>query len=168
MNLRHKISSVLTTAVLCLSALPLCSCGKPANDYAAYNDFDSDGWIYGQTIWFRPEHPDTLCPGRLAVALRHEGNFPYRNVWVETTVEDAAHPAADRPGHGTLRTDTLCIQLTDRYGAWTGSGISTSYQVIDTVSRPFLHRSGTLVGVRQIMRTDTLRGISQLGIFFIP
>lgn len=160
--LRRAIDSLIHTAtqIFCVAVAAsfLYSCSLSSNEYAAYCDFGSDGWRYNRTIHFRPEHPDSICRGRLAVALRHDGDFPYKSVWVETTVSDA----------GTSRTDTLEIPLADRFGAWQGHGIGSSYQVIDTVPRSFTHVSGHLIGVRQIMRADTLHGITQLGIFFIP
>ena len=51
---------------------------------------------------------------------------------------------------------------------FTRIGIGTSFQNTDTIGRSILHASHTPVTVRHIMRTDTLRGISQLGIFFLP
>ena len=88
---------------------------------------------------------------------RHDNDFPYSTLWLETTVEEG-----DR-----RLTDTLEIHLADRFGSWRGRGIGASFQMTDTVGRSFVHRSGTKVMVRHIMRTDTLRGLSQVGIFFI-
>ena len=116
-----------------------------------------EGWKYGDSLAFTPVHPDSLCRGRIVVGVRHDNDFPYSTLWLETTVEEG-----DR-----RLTDTLEIHLADRFGSWRGRGIGASFQMTDTVGRSFVHRSGTKVMVRHIMRTDTLRGLSQVGIFFI-
>ena len=63
--------------------------------------------------------------------------------------------------------DTVDIPLSDRYGRWLGKGIGSSFQTTDTVAT-LLHASGSEVRIRHMMRCDTLRGINQLGIFFVP
>lgn len=138
--------------------LPLLGCDGHSNDYAEYTDLPEEGWRYGDTLRFRPVHRDSICRGRLAVAVRHDNHYPYGSLWLETTVVDNGRP----------RKDTLELQLADRFGSWRGRGIGVSFQFADTVDRPFLHASGTPVKVRHIMRSDTLAGISQLIIFFLP
>lgn len=136
----------------------LSSCSVPANSYADYAELPSEGWKYGDTVWFVPTHPDSLCRGRLAVGIRHDNKFPYTSLWLETTIEEVSGK----------RTDTLEINLADSFGRWTGRGIGTSFQAIDTIADSFLHYSGSRIGVRQIMKADTLCGVAQVGIFFLP
>ncbi len=133
-------------------------CSAPGNDYAEYHNIPAKGWKYGDTLTYTPVHPDSICRGRLVVGVRHSGTFQYTSLWVETTVIDNGRP----------RTDTLEIPLADSFGSWTGQGIGASFQRADTVRHSFTHRSGTPVKLRHIMHTDTLTGISQAGIFFIP
>ena len=66
-----------------------------------------------------------------------------------------------------IKHDTVNIPLSDRYGRWLGKGIGASFQTTDTVAT-LLHASGSEVRIRHMMRCDTLRGINQLGIFFVP
>lgn len=143
-------------SVMLLSAMTACS--PPGNDYAGYADLPEEGWQYGDTLWFEAVHPDSVCRGRLVVGVRHDNGFPFTSLWLETTVEDGGRP----------RTDTLEIRLADSFGSWTGRGIRASFQASDTVARSFSHRSGSRIGVRHIMRADTLRGVTQAGIFFVP
>lgn len=147
-------------AGLTVMSLPvaLSGCSAPGNDYAEYTDLDAKGWKYGDTLWFTPVHPDSICRGRLVVGIRHENSFPYTSLWLETTVDD----------NGRRKTDTLEITLADSFGSWKGRGIGASFQVADTVAGSFLHRSGSRIGIRHIMRADTLRGVPQVGIFFVP
>lgn len=136
----------------------LAGCSAPGNDYAEYANIPSKGWKYGDTLRFTPVHPDSLCRGRLAVGIRHENSFPYTSLWLETTVDD----------NGRKKVDTVEISLADSFGTWTGRGIGASFQKADTVAGSFLHASGSIIKVRHIMRADTLRGVTQVGIFFIP
>ena len=144
-------------AVVAAVLLSIAGCSSPGNSYAEYRNLPREGWKYGDSLAFTPVHPDSLCRGRIVVGVRHDNDFPYSTLWLETTVEEG-----DR-----RLTDTLEIHLADRFGSWRGRGIGASFQMTDTVGRSFVHRSGTKVMVRHIMRTDTLRGLSQVGIFFI-
>lgn len=145
----------LVAAVL---SVPFTACSPPGNDYAEYVNIPDEGWKYGDTLWFTPVHPDSLCRGRLVVGVRHERSFPYTTLWLETTVEDG----------GSRRTDTIGISLADSFGSWTGRGIGASFQDSDTLPGTFLHASGSRIAVRHIMRADTLSGVTQTGIFFVP
>ena len=59
------------------------------------------------------------------------------------------------------------MQVVDRFGTWTGSGIGSSFQLADTLPVG-VHPSGNMVVVRHIMRTDTLPGVNKVGLFFVP
>lgn len=133
-------------------------CASPGNDYAEYVNLPEEGWKYGDTLKFTPVHPDSVCAGKLVVGIRHGNDFPYTSLWLETTVGDGGHE----------KTDTLAIPLADSFGRWSGRGIGASFQTTDTVGGTFLHVSGSEVKVRHIMRADTLRGVEQVGIFFVP
>jgi gliding motility-associated lipoprotein GldH len=159
--IKAKIAS-LPMMVVGFSAVLLmaltASCSAPSNDYAEYQNLPEEGWKYGDTLRFRPVHPDSICRGQLVVGIRHDNSFPFRSLWLETTLEDG----------GKRRIDTLEIPLADRFGSWTGRGIGASFQATDTLPGSFLHRSGTKIRIRHIMRDDTLVGVSQVGIFFVP
>lgn len=146
--------SVVGLALMSVAA----GCSAPGNDYAEYANLPEDGWKYGDTLTFTPVHPDSLCRGRLVVGVRHIRDFPYTSLWLETIAYDNGRP----------KTDTLEIPLADGFGSWRGQGIGASYQMADTVEGGFLHVSGSPVRVRHIMRADTLRGVTQVGIFFVP
>lgn len=145
--------------VFLLLALTVClaGCSGPGNGYAEYRNLPSEGWRYGDTLVFTPVHPDSLCRGRIVIGVRHGNDYPYSALWLETVTEEG----------GRRLTDTLEIRLADRFGSWQGRGIGASFQMADTVGRSFVHRSGSKVRVRHIMRTDTLNGLSQVGVFFI-
>ncbi len=152
----YRILSRIAAAIAPALMLPaLAACVDSRNAYSEYHQLDSAGWRYDDAAIFTPEHADSLCEGPVVVALRHDSTYPYTDVWLEVSSE------------ATGRCDTLDIPVVDEYGNWLGSGIGASFQLSDTVGK-LLHPSGTPITVRHIMRTDTLRGINQVGLFFEP
>lgn len=147
---------IVIFSVCCLAFLM--ACGGPGNEYSEYHNLPDDSWRYGDTLRFTPVHPDSLVEGRIAVGVRHRGDFRYSTLWLEVTAVNS---------RGEKLVDTLAVKLADEFGSWSGQGLGASFQMADTVNRSFIHRSGTPVKVRQIMRADTLEGVSQIGIFFI-
>ena len=84
------------------------------NDYSAYERIADSGWLYGDTLTFVPVHDDSICRGRLAVAVSHDIRYPYTSLWLEV-----AHTSGRT---GALMRDTLAIPVVDRYGTWIGHG----------------------------------------------
>ena len=54
MSLRETIKLTVAMAV----AAAVAACSAPGNDYAAYADIPSGGWVYDQPLTFYPVHPD--------------------------------------------------------------------------------------------------------------
>ena len=139
-------------------ALTLGGCSRPSDHTSQYRNISDQGWLYGDTLTFAPEHYNSLCKGDFVVAVRHDSDYPFTQLWLELTTTDETH---------RVRRDTLRYDLVDRHSNWIGHGIGTSFQLTDTVTG-FRHPTGVPVTVRHIMRTDTLTGISQVGVFFVP
>lgn len=134
-----------------------CTDGRQ-NLYSEYHRISPDGWRFGEEVFFTPVHTDSLCPGRFVIALRHDNTYPYTALTLEVIHTEE--------GGGEKR-DTVEVTLADPFGQWEGSGIGTSFQVTDTLG-PTVHPSGTMVRIRHLMRADTLHGINQAGLFFVP
>lgn len=143
-------------AIMAGLILPACIDGK-RNLYSEYHRILPEGWRFGEEVFFTPVHSDSLCSGRFVVALRHDNSYPFTEIRLEVIHED----------RGREVRDTVDIELAGSYGQWRGSGIGTSFQVSDTLGRT-VHASGTKVMIRHLMRTDTLRGVNQAGLFFVP
>lgn len=136
----------------------LLSCnGYRCNDYSEYFRIADEGWRYADSLRFVPVHADSLCEGRFVVGITHTDAYPYTELCMEVSLFDG-----ERHRH-----DTIAISVVDSYGSWTGSGIGASFQLTDTLA-PLTHISGSPVTVRHIMRVDTLSGISNVGLFFVP
>lgn len=91
------------------------------------------------------------------MGIRHNGSYPYRNLWLEITTPVGSDSI-------TMR-DTVAIELADRYGLWRGTGLGALRQLRVPVRQNVRVDSGSHILVRHIMRADTLRDIEQVGIF---
>lgn len=142
----------LFTAI-CVSVIAIAAagCSEPARvPQSGFSHIPDCGWLYGDTVVIRlGTQTDAPAP---ALALRHTDEYPYRNLWLEISQElDSAT---------TLR-DTVNIELCNAYGRWYGNGFGGSYQIAFPLPR---NVSVHEVCIRHIMRVDTLRGITDVGI----
>lgn len=126
-------------------------------DFSRFADMDSDsGWAYVDTIGFEVSRRDSLSCGDLNVAVRHNNEYPYANLWLEVSYIDG------RKRH----CDTVNLRLADVYGRWLGKGFGATHQAQIVVAGEIRPTVGSKICVRHIMRTDTLRGIDAVGVIF--
>lgn len=146
---------IITLLTLCLGA-----CTPGHNTYSEFRNLSQNGWAYNDTICFTPSITDSVAYGDLSIALRHNNNYHYSNLWIEINYSTN--------NSSTIKCDTINILLADIYGKWHGSGLGTSYQIEKKISENFKIRKGDSLIIRHIMRVDTLNDIEQIGLFFIP
>ncbi len=141
-----------------LFSICLGACSPRQNDYSKFCNLSPSGWIYDDTLLFVTDIADSVASGTLTVAVRHNNNYPYSNLWLELT---------RRSGVDKTTRDTLNLQLADIYGRWYGNGFGASYQFSDTVNNITRLFRGDTISVRHIMRLDTLPDVEQLGVTFV-
>lgn len=141
------LTIILTT--LCLGA-----CAPKHNDYSRFENIDTRGWAYGDTITIRPQGLDSVAPRQLSLAIRHNNRYEFRNLWLEVTYGDRRH----------MLRDTFNLDLADIYGRWHGKGLGPSYQYELTIAPRTNISDSSIVYIRHVMRVDTLKGIEQVGI----
>lgn len=157
--MRIRLKDIVITLVVVVAGWAAVGCsGDVVNSYSDYSSLPSYGWTYTDVRQFNVTHRDSVCSGTLVVGLRHNGDYPYTDIQLGVEYSDGDN----------LRHDTLTVALSDSFGKWIGNGVGYSFQVTDTVGRIRHHISGRPVRVRHLMRCDTLPGISQIGVFFIP
>ena len=141
----------IPAALTLLMALALAACESVIPERnSSFAHIPTDGWAYGDTVSLQMPP----AGGRAtSLALRHTDSYPYRNLWIEISQRHAN-------GKNALR-DTINIEMCDAYGQWHGSGFGDSYQI--SVRLPEIPDT-TELRIRHIMRTDTLREITQIGI----
>jgi len=126
------------------------------NVYTDFCSFKSSKWDADNVCRFSVEINDTLTPHYFSVLVRHNDNYPYRNLWLFI---DITTPS------GAVRCDTLKCELADNMGKWFGKGISI-YRFQKTYENPIrFPQSGTYTfSIRQGMRDNVLKNISAVGI----
>lgn len=131
-------------------------CKPRLNDFSRYENIDTDGWQYGDTLFFDIEVQDSVVQGNLNLNIRHTNDYPYQNLWIEIIKSDSM----------SIVVDTLNIPMSDMYGHWYGRGIGTDFQLTRSLGDSIELTTGTRLKVRHIMRTDRLTGLEQIGIEF--
>jgi len=142
-------------ACLAGMALVMPACGDGVV-YNTYRHTQAEGWDKTDTLFFDVLPLREAGVYRQTVGLRINESFPFNSVTlvVDCTVE---------PKHKTY-SDTLRCRLTDNKGNMLGRGVSY-YQYDFTASDLRLDEGDSLhIGVRHIMRRETLRGIADVGL----
>jgi len=130
------------------------SCSAKTDEFSEFKTIPGNKWVYGNTLAFTPEHVDSVVTGPLFLTLRHDDSYPYANICLELK--------------GKMICDTLNITLADVYGNWLGKGYGANREITIAVSDRYTHSSGDTLFVRHILRTDTLSGISLVGLQLNP
>ncbi|MFG6381890.1 MAG: gliding motility lipoprotein GldH [Muribaculum sp.] len=152
------MNKLLGVYMILLFSIGLGACSSRQNDYSEFCNLPPAGWVYDDTLRFITDIADSVASGTLTVAVRHNNNYPYSNLWLELT---------RRSGVDKISRDTVNLQLADIYGRWYGNGFGASYQFSDTVRGITRLFRGDTITVRHIMRLDTLPDVEQLGITFV-
>lgn len=131
------------------------------NYFSAFTSFPRTQWLYAEPVTFTVDTlADSICPsGTMLLTLRHTPAYEYSNLWLEVTydLDDSCS-----------RVDTVNVIFADVYGKWRGSGPGNTFRVTDTLRTAMpLHRHQR-IGVRHIMRVDTLGEIEQIGLNYLP
>ena len=148
-----RLSRILGTIALTVF-LGACNHGTI---YYSFGHLPPGGWNKENILFFHPEVSDTLALYDMYVAVRHNNDYPYSNLWLFVHVSDSA---------GIIMTDTINIPLAEPSGKWLGSGWGALYQ------KEALLRGGIdlpaagiyTVAIQQGMRTDDLTGVTDVGI----
>lgn len=143
---------------LLLVAAALAACTATPEGYRGFEPVDPAGWAYGDTVWFGLEGlcADSTAPLELTLAVIHGDTYRYSNLWLEVS-----YPT---PPMNAVARDTLQLTLADSYGRWLGRGVGGAWQQEAPLHFRAQPAPGARVGVRHIMRVDTLRGLQHLGI----
>ena len=113
-------------------------------------------WDKQQALRFEAPVRDISIPYNLTVELRHNNQYPFRNVWLFVECQTPS---------GSMRADTLEVYLADVYGKWQGKGVGLYLYSVDYQKNVQYPDTGTYVyTIRQGMRADVLKGISDVGL----
>lgn len=131
------------------------------NYFSAFKSPADTRWVYDDHAVFMPDtlRDSVSTGGMLLLSVRHTNGYPYRNLWLELSWPD---------DKDSIRTDTINVILADVYGNWNGKGMGVSWQHTDTISKNYTLVRRRPMTLRHIMRSDTLEGIEQIGLIYLP
>lgn len=139
-----------------LGVVFLTSCDS--NRYFEQNlKLNNERWHYSDTRTFSFDLTDTLSLFNFYVNVRNTNEYPYANLYIFINSEFP---------NGEKARDTIELQLAQIDGKWLGSG-SGKYKYNQFVLRKgmrFVQTGKYSFGIEHGMRTDTLTGISDIGI----
>lgn len=134
-------------------------CAACTGDMTVYSDIPARGWIYGTPVVMPADSMMPDVPSVITLTLTHNNDYPYRNLWLELRYTDT---------DSVTHTDTVRIELCDRFGRWYGNGFGASFQISESVADSRTPAPGSLMEIRHIMRVDTLRGLEKVGLSIAP
>ena len=155
---RHAVAMTMLIAAVMLM-MPSCQ-RKPMMAHADFVHLPQVGWLRSVPLSFMPVYDDSTTTYDIALAVRHENAYAYRNLSLLVDVI-----AAD----STVSRNTVDIMLADEYGNWQGGGFGTLYQSKVTVVDHIKPEQARKVIIWQVTApADTLHGIADIGIITSP
>jgi gliding motility-associated lipoprotein GldH len=143
-------------ALLLLIITFISSC---SSNYVFNESFElpQSGWYKENGVKFEINIDDTLSPYDFSVNIRNNIDYRYSNLYVFMITEFP---------NGNLARDTIEFILADRQGKWLGKGWGSIKENDITLNK---NMRFPLVGkykfiFQQAMRTDTLKGINNIGV----
>lgn len=138
-----------------LMLLVLISCGQK-EVYFNYQTIPNSEWNKDSLLRFDFRIVDKTIPYNFYIQLRHQGNYPYQNVWLFL---DQKNPA------NIQKKDTVEAYLADQFGKWIGTGGGLKEVVILYQKQFQFPDTGTYhFSIRQGMRDSILAGIQDVGV----
>lgn len=160
LNIVKSFSSIRLVGVFVL--IFLTSCADDNFIFEQNVEIPNAEWIASEKAILTVNITDTVSQHNFYINVRNTEAYPYRNlyVFVKTTF----------PNEKTSR-DTIGIILADVTGKWIGSGsgfLNSSSHLSNTILFKYNKRfpiSGEYTfEIEQAMRTDTLKGIQNIGL----
>ncbi len=148
---RHKHKQYLV--VLFLVFLVACSKGEL---YSDFKGIENATWDKNKSCDFVVEVTDTTRLYDVVLEIRNKNDYPFRNLWLFVQMKTP---------EGNVRKDTLNCELADPEGKWYGRGLSLYVLNFPYEQKISFPRSGNYTySIRQGMRADQLKGISDIGL----
>lgn len=134
----------------------LASCGRDVV-YEESVSVDRNGWSMDSVGNFEFEIQDTTQYYDIDLLVRNTGEYEYQNVWFFL---EYVKPNME------YKTDTVQLFLADDFGRWIGSGIGSIYSATYSYkdSLKFDQKGKYLLNIRHGMRSDSLKGITDIGL----
>ena len=147
----HK-SLILSLIICILSACVY----KNENVHTDFRSLKNSEWNKDSICRFKVDIQDISHPYSIAILIRHDNNYPYRNLWLFSNITTPS---------GAVRQDTLNCELADDMGRWYGKGISVyKFEAPYEQSITFPQSGVYTFSIQHGMRDDILKNVSEVGI----
>jgi gliding motility-associated lipoprotein GldH len=125
--------------------------------YNQYQPIEGRSWSKEREYDFTCQIDDTTALYNITFEVRNNNFYPYQNLWIFY---------AEKPPAGLgERRDTVECMLADEFGEWHGKGISLFQSAFPLrANYTFPKRGSYTFSFRQGMRSDTLKGIQEIGL----
>lgn len=149
------MAGVFAAFMVCLGA-----CSPKHSSYSEFTDVPESGWTHNSPLYFTPQYGDSAGVYDIAVSIRHDQAYAYRNLSI----------TADFIGDNYKLTRRIInVELADVYGTWKGSGFGSLYQFKQTVLTKVPANSVHRIVLWQTMNDiDTVHNICDVGILITP
>jgi gliding motility-associated lipoprotein GldH len=141
--------------VFILTIMGIVSCSHE-EIFFRYRSFPNAEWNRDDPAVFNLKIEENSQPYDVSIELRNNDAYPFSNIWLFI---DYKTP------NGKSRTDTVGVDVADAYGKWYGKGLSLFNLSIPYETSLLFPDTGTYIySIRQGMREDPLKGISDIGL----
>jgi gliding motility-associated lipoprotein GldH len=124
--------------------------------YFEFRSLAKGEWDKQEVLRFEVPVSDIASTYDVLLEVRNNNDYPFRNLWlfVDYQMPD-----------GKIRSDTIDVELADIYGKWYGKGINLyTYTFPYEWNVQYPDTGIYIYTVRQGMRINPLKGISDLGL----
>ena len=114
-------------------------------------------WQKDSVVNFTYEFSDTTSLYNVVIDIRNQNNYPYQNFWIFANLYNP---------NGDVFRDTLNCMLADNSGRWIGEGMGSVHHLPVSFLQEvkFPKKGNYRFELIHGMRTDSLQGISDIGI----
>jgi len=144
------LSSILIFLLLCASAC------THKETFCSFRSLKESNWHKDSVLRFDVPVTDSLSALDVLIEIRNTNDYPYKNLWLFVHCTTPS---------GESRRDTVECLLADDFGKWQGKGLSLFELAIPYEQNIRYPRTGTYsYRIKQAMRDDVLKGISDVGL----
>lgn len=134
------------------------SCDNPAI-YDLFQPVENAVWAKNKTFYFTFEIKDNNVPYNVALELRNNSLYPYKNLWIVCKEEQSIDP---------LLKDTIECVLADESGKWKGKGFSLFANSFPLKENFYFPRAGLYTfSFSHAMTDEQLKGIHEIGLSIV-
>ena len=137
----------------------LCGCTNTydKNTYLKLQSVNSDSWNRKDTVKINLTDITNIGDKDLSVELRHENNYPYKNVGLEII---------SFSGDSILNRDTVNIIITDENDNWSGRGWGSLFEVSTPLNNSFNNQDSVVnvIKIVPFLRDPNINVINAVGI----